>query len=267
MKPIREDADECVRPPAQDDRLSQRSGIAMVAPHPERVADDGHRWRAGPIFSREETAPEGGLDAEHLEYPGTGARAADPFRLLAAGEREPRRIVRGEADVRRCAALEVEEVERRRQVVATDLDVARRDRYEAIRLRVWQRPEERCVNDAEHRQIDADAEREHRDDGGNACAAQAAHRVATVLPQLVEHALPAGGTQVFLQGLGAAELDAGAALRLGRRHAAPHQVLGVGIDVEPKLVGDAIFKPLPPKRCADRGPKRVEESHPTPPCR
>ena len=93
MKPVGEDADERVRPSAQDDRLSEHRGIAVIAPHPERVADDRHCRRAGSIFGRQEPAPQGGLDAEHVEYSGAGARAADPLRLFAAGEREPWRIV------------------------------------------------------------------------------------------------------------------------------------------------------------------------------
>ena len=93
MKPVGEDADERVRPSAQDDRLTEHRGIAVIAPHPEAVADDRHRRRAGPIFNRQESAPQGRLDAEHLEYPGAGARAADSLCLFAAGEREPWRIV------------------------------------------------------------------------------------------------------------------------------------------------------------------------------
>ena len=57
------------------------------------------------------------------------------------------------------------------------VDVARRDRHEPIRLRMRQRPQQRRVDDAEDRQIDADPEREHGDDGRNARAAQPAHCV------------------------------------------------------------------------------------------
>ena len=138
---------------------------------------------------------------------------------------------------------------------------------QAIGLRVRQGPEDRGVDDAEDREVDADAEREHRDDGGNARVAQAAHRVAAVLPQLVEQALPAGGAELFFQGFRAAELEPRAALRLCRRHAALHQVVGVGVDMEPELVGDAVFEPLPPERDGERGPQRAEQAHVTSPCR
>ena len=47
MKPIGEDADERIRPAAQDDRLSEHRGIALIAPRPQRVADDRDWWRAG----------------------------------------------------------------------------------------------------------------------------------------------------------------------------------------------------------------------------
>ena len=140
-------------------------------------------------------------------------------------------------------------------MLAAALDLARKDRHQPIGLRVRQGPEDRRVDDAENREVDADAEREHRDDGGNARAAQAAHRVAAVLPQLVEQALPAGGAEFLLQAFRPAELEPRAALRLRRRHAAPHQVLGVSVHMEPELVGNAVFEALPPERDGERGPQ------------
>ena len=152
-------------------------------------------------------------------------------------------------------------------MLAAAVDLARGDRHQAIGLRVRQRPENRRVDDAEDREVDADAEREHGDDGGNARLAQSAYGVAAVLPQLVEQALPAGGAEFFFQAFCAAELEPRAALRLGRRHAAPHQVVGVGVDMEPQLVGDAVLEALPPERDGERGPQRAKKSHVTSPCR
>ena len=97
--------------------------------------------------------------------------------------------------------------------------------------------------------------------------AQAAQRVAAVLPQLVEQALPAGGAELFFQGFRTAELEPSAAPRLCRRHAAPHQILGVGVDMEPELVGDAVFKAPPPERDGERGLQGAEKAHVTSPCR
>ena len=147
----------------------------MVATHPEGVADDRDRQCAGPIFSRQESTPESRLDTKHVEDPGTRAGAAHPLRLFTAGERESRWIVGGEAGERGRAAFKIEEVERRRKMFTPAVDVARRDRHEPIRLRMRQRPQQRRVDDAEDRQIDADPEREYGDDGRSARAAQPAH--------------------------------------------------------------------------------------------
>ena len=90
MKPFGKDTNQRVWTTAEYDRLSYGGAVAMVAAHPKRVADDRDRRCAGPIFSREESTPESGSDTEHVEDPGTRARAAHPLRLFTAGEREPR---------------------------------------------------------------------------------------------------------------------------------------------------------------------------------
>ncbi len=106
------------------------------------------------------------------------------------------------------------------------------------------RPQQCGLDDAEHREVDTDAEGEDRDDGWPTRAAESANGVTKILEQLVEPPLPASRAQVLLQGFGATQFHPRTPLRFGARHAAADEIVGIRIDVEPQLVGHAILEPL-----------------------
>ena len=235
-------------------------------PQPQAVADHRDCRRAAVVFRGQETPAERRSHAEHVEDAGAGPGAADAFGLAVRGERESWRIVRGHRREGGRASFEVEEVERRGLVLAAGLEIARRDRHEPIGIRVGQRPQQGGIDDAEDREVDADAECEYRGDGRSARSAEAAGGVAQVLSQLVEQPLTASLAQVFLQRLQAPELEPGLALGVGFRRAGPHQVVDAGVEMEPQLVGHAGFELAPAGGDTQRRAQRPEQTHVTPRC-
>ena len=127
-------------------------------------------------------------------------------------------------------------------MLAAAFDVARRDRDQPVGVGVRQRPHQRRVDHPEDGEVDADAEREHHDDARRLRAPESPHCVARVLAELVEHLQAARGPQFLLQPFGAAQFDARPSACFCRRHAGAHQVLRVGLDVEPKLVGQTVLE-------------------------
>ena len=69
MKPLGKNADERVGPAAEDDGLPEHRGIALVTPHPERVADDRDRRRAGPILAGRNPRPRTGWTPNTSKMP------------------------------------------------------------------------------------------------------------------------------------------------------------------------------------------------------
>ena len=79
---------------------------------------------AGTILRWQKPTTECWLNAEDVEDARAGACAADAFCLFATRQRKSWRIVRGDTCEGRGASLEVEEVERRHQVLAPVVEVA-----------------------------------------------------------------------------------------------------------------------------------------------
>ncbi len=156
--------------------------------------------------------------------------SVDPERLAAPGELERDVHERRDTVERLLVALEIEEVRRREGGLVAEALV---QGHETLGCFEPQRPDERRVDDAEGRGVDADAEPEGQDHDGRerGVPAQRAERVAEVLAQGVERRRDPDGAHVLPHPHDVAEREQSLAPRLLRRHALFDVVLGLALDV------------------------------------
>ena len=153
-----------------------------------------------------------------------------------------------------------------RRLVVAGSAVLVPDADDAIRLGERERGEEHRADDAEHRRVRADPQRERqqRDKGEARSAAQRTHGVAKILSHLIDecHAesLP-GAQRIFAAAVVAcvfeiAESPAGFGRRVGRRPSVTDELRGDGDEVELELLIDV------PQRARPSEGWKVEQ----PPC-
>ena len=199
------------------------------------------RRRAGPILRWQEPTTECWLNAEDVEDARTGAGAADALCLFAARQRESWRIVRSDTakdEARRSKSKKSsgaikcsrpfsrlrDEIETSRSVPGAA--TAAGARHESRRRRrCSRRPRARApTTTAAARSGAAGAPR-------SACPVDFRRRAAARERRAA-----------LLSSLRAAKLQSRLPPRIFDGHALLHEIIGVGVDVEPQLFGDAVFE-------------------------
>ena len=180
------DADHRELPVPQLEHRAERSRAAGELPLPEGVADHRHRRadrRDVLVFAKE--TPAGGRDAEKRKVARGHEQSVEIRRLVAAAERHAQG--RNGRDLREARVLGADRREHRIVRRALPEPVLHRSRDECHdlvrRAHMRRRPKQQLVDDAEHRRVRADAERErqqHRDrEPGR--APQLPHRVRHIV--------------------------------------------------------------------------------------
>ena len=195
---------------------AHHGGVAAEAACPEAVAHHHHAIPAGMAIGHvEDGAPlpfgcEGPAkrrrDGHHPEEIGGDLDGFDHRRLAIAAKRRGARAVLPGGHGLEGAILRVpvQEVSRRGVLAITALrSVGVEDRHQSLRLAVGQWPEQHRVENAEERGVgpDAQGQRGRGGQGEARLAAQAAQRVAQILPEAAE--ARARGSEHRSRGIGA----------------------------------------------------------------
>ncbi len=165
------------------DRAPDDGRVAPELADPQRAADHGDAMAARTIVRVRERPTRRRTDAEHGKECRGYACRVELLGFTAAGQRRRARVDRRHR-LAGCASfaprLHVSCVDRERRIGALKGGIAEPQRYEAIRGRVWQRPQQHGVHDREKGRVGADPEREHHqgDRRDGAIAPQTSERVA-----------------------------------------------------------------------------------------
>ncbi len=224
-------------------RLPQHRRTGSEATCPQGMADDRDIAVAAagvPIVGRRQHPPVGRVNAENVEV--TAGGELPPQLLLHAVDRhfEPAGIEAGDAGQVTVVIVENFVARVRRAAAAPGLAAGVVDEEELLRVRDSQGSQKYRVDQAEDGGVRADAEsqREDGDDGEGRRAAQQPQCIAEVGAKLVEQAQAERLAAFLRPGADTAELGAGAAARLRRRHPGPHEILRVAVEMELELVAD-----------------------------
>jgi hypothetical protein len=155
---------------------ADRGAVAPEAALPESVADEADGRDARRFVGWRERSTDERLDAEHGKEAARHAPHLDALRLVDAGDVARHRLVAGDIGERSGVRAKIEELgERHRHLAVAEV---RRDRDEPRRGVVPEWLEQDAVDDAEHRRVDGDAERQrqHGHDGEARAADQPADR-------------------------------------------------------------------------------------------
>ena len=179
----RHDADDFEGAAVEGHRLAEHVAGAAEAPLPQAVGNQHHAVVARRLVRLRIEAPDQRANAHHVEEVRRGLGALQPFRFLGAGEIEGRAAEAGHGRKGRALIPPVAVVRPRRDVFLDALlAVVHPHHRDAIGFRVRKRPQQHAVEDAEHRRVDPDAQREgqgrDRREGGG--AEKSANRVAAV---------------------------------------------------------------------------------------
>jgi hypothetical protein len=148
-------------------RAPHHAAVAAEGAAPERVPEQRHARRPHRVLAGGEASPRDRRHAEHVEEVGGDLGRGEHHRPVAVGEGGAGRVVAGDRGEGAAPAAEVEEVGVRRLHAprAGRLRRAVPEVHEPLRLGEGEGAEERGVDDAEHRRVGADAERDRRDHG------------------------------------------------------------------------------------------------------
>ncbi len=192
IEAVRHDADDGVRHTVQAGALADRLWACAEVLAPELLAEDDHWFVRRRIGRAAERPAVQRRHAEHVEVAGGDDRAGDAHRVVA-GRRHGDGVfaVTRECRQRPLSSGYVHEVAgrvvalRRLGATAPDLDYR-------LGVRVWQRPQEDAVDDAEDGGVGADAkrEREDRHDGEAGVLDERPDRVANVVHHRCFSAIP-----------------------------------------------------------------------------
>ena len=159
-----QDADDDVRRAIERQCLTEHRRIAIETLLPHRMADQDDVLAAGRIFGWREIATDRRLQAQCRQQRRRGLEANELFRIAAAGQRE--RVAYRQREIAEHLLLLLHgEVARigeadARQVLRL---VRRAQSDEPVRFAIRQRTQKDRVDDAEERDVRADAEREAED--------------------------------------------------------------------------------------------------------
>ena len=159
-----QDADDGVRRAVERERLAEHRRIAVEALLPHRMADQHDVLAAGRIFVRREIAADHRLQAQRRQQRRRGLEANELFRIAAAGQRERVADRQREIAEHLLPLLHFEEARIGEADAREVLRLVRRAQSDQpVRLAIRQRTQEDRVDDAEERDVRADAEREAED--------------------------------------------------------------------------------------------------------
>ena len=188
----RQHADDGVRLIVQDERGADDRGVGIEPALPESVPEH-HRLRPVPLaLLGVEDPADLRFHAEHVEEVVRHRHAAQALGLAAAAQQVVAHAIEGEVagDCRqRLRALaQIQHVADLRRLPGQPAGVAVGDPDELPGLGERERPEQQCVDHAEHGRAGADAEAgdQHGKRGETGVAPQRADGVAQVLDQIVE---------------------------------------------------------------------------------
>jgi hypothetical protein len=189
---VRQDADDGQRHVIDGHRLADDRGIGREAAAPEPRAEDRDRRGVDGVFLGAERAAGERRDAERAKVLGRDDLAVKMLGIALAARRDQRRGERRDVIERARRGLQRLDVrprpaKPRPAVTRRDLGVEEDD--ETIRIGERQRPQQRAVDDAEHRRgrADAEGERRDRDQRDPAHPDEAAQRVAEIVSERVHH--------------------------------------------------------------------------------
>ena len=173
-------ADDVARSPVKDDAPPDHAAIRTELRSPVTGHEDDRFGAARRVVLRRKRAAEHGRDAERPQRSVGRLNRPHFFRLAGAGDARCAGPPQADAIERLCLVSVREHQERRRTGVLQAESwgvVIQRDKL--FRPRIRQRLEQHTVDDAEHRRVGSDAEREgeHRDAGKHGDLPQAAEGV------------------------------------------------------------------------------------------
>ena len=188
LEPVRENADDGMRLAVEVDEGPDDVRIRSEAPRPHAVTEQHHAVRAFPCFLLREEPPQPGSRPQQWEQrrrdAGAGQGGAVETRrpggdLLVAGELLERLGALVEHGHRAVRQPHVRSAARPQRLT---------DANDRVGIGVRQRPQQDAVDDAEHRGVRAQAQREHQRHAGREPGAspQAADGVAQVTAQVAE---------------------------------------------------------------------------------
>src|SRR5205809_5175583 len=121
------------------------------------------------------------------------------------------------------------------------------DHDEPVGIDIGQRTNEYRIDCAEHRRVDADAERQRRDGDGRKrrIAADLTQSVTDIPRDLVQPGAAASGSDAFFRLLHAAKLEYGHAARVAWRHPVAHPVGEGHVDKGLQLVIQILLDSVP----------------------
>ena len=159
----RHDADDLLGTVVDLDVLPDDAGIAAVGPLPELVREDRHRRRVRHRVGRGEPAARQRLHVQRRHQLGRDQRRDRTARRLRV-EVDGANRVGADRGERLVVVAELDELRQRHpELVEPEPRELAGDVLQPIRLRIGQRPQQHAVDDAEHRRVGADAERERQD--------------------------------------------------------------------------------------------------------
>ena len=110
--------------------------------------------------------------------------------------------------------------------------------HDSIRAGVWERVDQNCIDQAEHRRRcpDTECQREDRDNGETWILPKRAQAIANITPKFMPRLKADGCSVLLLLYSDLAELNLRSSFRFLYRDAALDEVLGISIHVKPKLI-------------------------------
>ena len=137
------------------------------------------------------------------------------------------------------------------------------DERESARIAIRKRPKHHGVDDAEHRGVGADAERQRDDRDGREArrSAQATRGIAHILPDGFHGALPATPAHLRLRRPDASDLDTRRSLGSLARHSGAHFFVDGQLQVVPQLVVELLLDRFPVEERSDSAAQRAPHAH------
>ena len=251
------------------DEPADHAGIGSEPRSPQPVGEHDHRWGARSVLLARKCAADARLHPHHVEE-----RRGDRCRLHALGivrTGETHLVVAEPCDAVEGAALPgVEEIERIRHSHLVELleprgDMSEQDEPLGVGNRQW--PQQHRVDDGEDSDAGADAKSDGQD--GDPRERRIAQERPEAPPRVTNNRIdPCAEPNVshlFRHLVNPAELEAGRAASLGRRHPRRAFLLGQHVEVDvkffPELVLDLIATEETPQEVAASGAQRCDEGH------
>jgi hypothetical protein len=177
-RPLRQHADDGVSLAIQQNVAPDKGWIGPEATLPEHMAQEHDMIVPGLVLPGKERAAERRLSTEDVEVADRETRASNRHRLALAGQRCPPTNLRGHVLEDGVLLRPIEIVERGDAIESTRWERLE-DADDALGVGVGEWAEQNAVDEAEHRRVSADRQRDGRNrDGGEARAvAKAANGV------------------------------------------------------------------------------------------